>query len=83
MANLDFRSERFELFMIYKYTRYLLSILKLIGLSVQAEKFKIYFQDCGHAGIRISSILAIFDPQIALFIPTKICQLGFSLRRRF
>ena len=45
-----------------------------IFLSVNEMKFKIDFQDgcygC-HLGFRISKILAIFDLQITLLLPTK------------
>ena len=41
-----------------------------IRLSVQ-KKQKIDFQDGGHLGFPISSVLAIFDLQVTLMLPTK------------
>ena len=40
-------------------------------LSVQEEKRKIDFQDGGHLGFLIGTILAIFDLQVILILPTK------------
>ena len=42
-----------------------------IGLSVQENKFNIDFQDDGHLEFRIRKILAIFDLQVTLMLPTK------------
>ena len=44
-AILDFWSEQFYLFLIYKSPRRLLPSFKSIGLSVQEKKRKIDFQD--------------------------------------
>ena len=44
--------------------------LKSIGLSVQ-EKRKIDFQDGGHLGFPIETILATLDLQVTLMFPTK------------
>ena len=41
------------------------------GLSVQEKKRKIDFQDGGHLGFRIGTILAIFDLQVTLMLPSK------------
>ena len=48
--------------------------LKLISLSVQEKKRKIDFQDGRpgrHLGFPIGTILAIFDLQVTLMLPTK------------
>ena len=48
--------------------------LESIGLSVQEKKRKIDFQDGGHSGhlgFPIGTILAIFDLQVTLMLPTK------------
>ena len=45
-----------------------------IGLSVQEKKRKIDFQDgihVSHLGFPISTILATFDLQVTLMLPTK------------
>ena len=42
-----------------------------IGLSVQEKKRKIDFQDGGHLGFPISTILASFDLQVTLMLPSK------------
>ena len=41
------------------------------GLSVQEKKRKIDFQDGGHLGFPIGTILAIFDLQVTLMVPSK------------
>ena len=48
-AILDFQSELFLLFMIYKLLRYFLPSCESTGFSVQ-EKFQIHFQDGGSGG---------------------------------
>ena len=73
-AILDFRSARFYYFLIYKSPRCFLASLESIGLSVQEKKRKIDFQDGhhgGHLGFPIGTILAIFDLQVTLMLPTK------------
>ena len=40
-------------------------------LSVQEKKRKTDFQDGGHLGFPIGRILAIFDLQVTLMLPTK------------
>ena len=59
-AILDFQSARFMLFLIYKSPRYVLASFESIGLSVREKKRKIDFQDGGHLGFPIGTILAIF-----------------------
>ena len=73
-AILDFRSARFYLFLIYKLPRCFLASLESIGLSVQEKKRKIDFQDGSngsHLGFLIGTILAIFDLQVTLMLPSK------------
>ena len=41
------------------------------GLSVQEKKRKIDFQDGGHLGFPIGTILATFDLQVTLMVPSK------------
>ena len=65
---------------IYKSPRCFVPSFKSVGLSVQ-KKLKIDFQDGHHGrhlGFLIGTILAIFDEQIILMLPTK-----FPLNRRF
>ena len=53
---------------------YFLPSLESIGLSAQEMKWKIDFQDgghCSHLGFLIGMILAIFDLQVTLMLPTK------------
>ena len=48
--------------------------MESIGLSVQEKKRKIDFQDGGHGGhlgFPIGTILAIFDLQVTLMLPSK------------
>ena len=62
-AILDFRPERFYLFLIYKSLRCFLPSFKSVGLLVQEKKRKIDFQDSrngGHFGFPIGTILLIF-----------------------
>ena len=51
--------------------RCFLASLELIGLSVQEKKRKIDFQDGGHLGFPIGTILAIFNLQVTLVLPSK------------
>ena len=58
------------------------------GLSVQEKKRKIDFQDCGHLGFSIRTILAILDLQVTLMLPTKfrvswLLGLGEEAKNRF
>ena len=70
-AIFDFRSARFYLFLIYKSPRCFLATLESVGLSVQEKKGKIDFQDGSHLGFRIGTILAIFNLQVTLMLPSK------------
>ena len=73
-AILDIGLARFLLFLIYKSPQCLLPRLESIGLSVHEKKLNIDFQDGdygGHLGFRIRTILAIFDLQVTLMLPTK------------
>ena len=70
-AILDFRLEQFQLFLIYKSPQCFLPCLESIGLSVQEKKRKIDFQDGGHLGFPIGSILATFDLQVTPMLPSK------------
>ena len=61
-AILDFQTERFSYFFIYKSTQYFLPSFESAGLSVQKKKFKMGFKDGGHGGnlrFSIGTILAI------------------------
>ena len=51
---------------------------KSVGLSVQEIKGNIDFQDGGHLGLPIGTVLAVFDLQIALIFPTKIFTFSFA-----
>ena len=69
-AILDFRTDRFQLFLIYKSPSF-----KSIGLSVQGKKRKTGFQDGGHGshlGFPNRIILAVFDLQVTPMLPTKL-----------
>ena len=73
-ASLDFRSERFYLFLIYKSPQCCLPSFKTIGISVQEKKFKIYYQDGGHGGhleFPFRTILTIFHLHVAPKLPKK------------
>ena len=48
-----------------------LASLESIGLSVQEKKQKIDFQDGGHLGFLIGTIVATFDLQVTLMLPSK------------
>ena len=71
-AILDFQSARFLLFLIYKSPQCFLASLEAIGLSVQVKKRKIDFQDGGHLGFPIGTILAIFDLQVTQMLPSSV-----------
>ena len=70
-AILDFRLARFYLFLIYKSPRCFLASLESIGLSVQEKKRKIDFEDGGHLGSPIGTILPFFDLQVTPMLPSK------------
>ena len=64
----------FSYFLIYKSPWCFLAGLESNGFSVQEKKRKIDFQDGGHGGhlgFPIGSILAIFDLQVTLMVPSK------------
>ena len=75
----------------YKSSQCLLPSLESIGLSVQEKKLNIDFQDGGHGGhlgFLIRTILAIFDLQVNLMLPTKfqvkwLLSLGEAAKNRF
>ena len=69
VAILDFGSEWFKQILICKLPQHFLSSFKSIHLWVQ--KRKIDFQDGGHLGFPIVTILAIFDLQVTTMLPTK------------
>ena len=48
-----------------------LASLESFGFLVQEKKRKIDFQDGGHLGFPIGTILAIFDPQDTPMLPSK------------
>ena len=52
--------------------------VKSIRVSVQEKKQKIDFQDGGHHGFPIRTILAIFDLQVTPKLPT----LGLSVQEK-
>ena len=59
---------------IYKSLRSCITSFELIGLLVQEERRKTYFQDGRHGGhlrLPIGAILAIYDLQITPMLPTK------------
>ena len=73
-AILDFRSERFYIFFIYKSPICFQPSFVSNGFSVQEKKRKIDFQDgChgGHLGFSIGTILAIFNLQVIPMLLTK------------
>ena len=49
----------------------ILASLESIGFSVQEKMRKTGFQDGGHLGFPIGTILAIFDLEITLMLPSK------------
>ena len=75
-AILDLRSARFLAIFDLQVSphRCFLASLESIGLSVQEKKWKIDFKDGRHGdhlGFPIGTILAIFDLQITLMLPSK------------
>ena len=50
------------------------------GLSIQKKKRKIDFQDGGHLGFLIRTILAIFDLQITIILHTKFESVVLSVQ---
>ena len=65
-------------FLIYKSSRCFLQNFESIGLLVQKEKQKIDFQDGGHQGFSIGTILAIFNLQV---IPMLLTKFGVNFPR--
>ena len=63
VAILDFRSDWFQLFLIYKSPWCFLPSFKSIGLTVQEMKRKTDFL--------IGTISAVFDLQVTPMLPTK------------
>ena len=53
-----------------------------VGLSVQEKKFNIEFQDGGHLGFPIRTILATFDLQATSIFPWSLSQLPFWVKRK-
>ena len=73
VAILDFQSEQFKLFYIYKSSQRFLPSFESIGLSIQEKKRKIEFQNgChgSHLGFPKGTTLAIFDQQVTPMLPT-------------
>ena len=78
--------------LIYKSSRCILPIFVSIGPLVKEKrqkkkkkKKKNEFQDGRHGGdfgVLIGTILAIFDLQVTLMLPTVLSQLAFWFRRR-
>ena len=60
-AILDFESERFQLFLMYKSPECFLLSFESIGLSVQERKRKIDYQDGRHLGFPMGKILTNKD----------------------
>ena len=56
--------------------------MESIGLSVQEKKRKIDFQDGGHLGFPIGTILAIFDLQVTLMLPSESTGLSVKEKRK-
>ena len=61
----------FSHFWSTNHPRCFLASLESTGLLVQEKKRKIDFQDGGHLGFPIGMILAIFDLQVTLILPSK------------
>ena len=62
--------------------------MESVGLSAQEKKRKIDFQDGGHLGFLIGTILATFDLQVTSMFPTKFrvnwhLGLGEDAKNRF
>ena len=70
-AILGFRLEQYLLFLLCKLPQYFLPSFESIGLLVQEKKRKIDFQDGGHLGFPIRTILSIFDQQVTPMLPIK------------
>ena len=84
VAILDFRSEQFYLFLMYKSHQCFQPSFKSIGLCSEEFSKKIDFRDGGHGsyfGFPISMILAFFDLQVTLMLPIKF-QVSWTWFRR-
>ena len=58
-------------------TRCSLPSFKSIGLFVQEKKRKTDFQDDGHLGFQIGTILGIFDLQVTPMLPFNTFQVNW------
>ena len=56
--------------------------MESVGLSVQEKKRKIDFQDGGHLGFQIGTILAIFDLQVTLMLLATLESTGFLVQEK-
>ena len=56
--------------------------LESTGLSVHEKKLNIDFQDGGHLGFPITTILATFDLQVTSILPLKFESISFWFRRK-
>ena len=70
------------------HSQCLLPTFESTGISVQQKKRKIDFQDDSHLGFPIGMIIAIFDLQVTLMLPTKfrvnwLLGLGEEVKNRF
>ena len=79
-AFLDFRSNRFQPFLIYRLPRCCLSSFKPIGFSVQEKKFKIYFQD-GFLIWNIRLFVSYKSPQSQYFL-SILESIDFSVKEK-
>ena len=85
-AILDFQSELFYLFLIYKSAWYFLSSFESIGLTDREKKFKTDFPDGGNGGHHEFPIVMIlanfsFDLQVTPIVSTKFA-VNFQFRRK-
>ena len=85
VAILNFQSEGFKLFLIYKSPQCFLHRFKATGLTVLEKKRKIDFQDGHHGGhleFPIEMILAIFDLQVTQCFLPSFESVGFSVQEK-
>ena len=57
-------------------------MFKSIGLLVQEKKFNIDFQDGGHLGFPIRTILATADLQVLLILPMNFESIALSVQEK-
>ena len=76
MAILDFQSEQFQLFLIYKLPQYFCHF-KSIGLSVQEKQSKTDFQD-GHHGDHLAFLIGMI---LAIFL-TRFESIGLLVKEK-